>query len=94
MGRTLPTFTRLIQQEKAAWKEYRDALPEEDRQYLDAFFRAAKYHVAPGSYASKSSPLETMMVAMLIETYKKNDLLQARVSRLESLISEKKPSPE
>ncbi|MFY9269757.1 MAG: hypothetical protein WAO55_08440 [Candidatus Manganitrophaceae bacterium] len=90
MGRTLATFTQLIDQEIAAWQSFRRALRKEDQGHLDALFRAAKYHVAAGSYASKSSPFETMIVAMLIESYKKNALLEARVARLEAFFIERK----
>lgn len=89
MGRTLATFTQLIDQEAAAWQSFRRALRKEDQAHFDALFRAAKYHVAAGSYASKSSPFEAMIVAMLIESYKTNALLEARVSRLEAFLNDK-----
>jgi hypothetical protein len=91
MGRTLSTFTQLIEQERSAWQAFHRALRKEDQQYFDALFRAAKYHVAAGSYASKSSPFEAMIVAMLIESYKKNALLEARVSHLEAFLNGKGP---
>lgn len=84
MGRTLATFTQHIAQEIASWRVFRRALRREDQEYLDGLFRAAKYHIAAGSYASKASPFEAMVVAMLIESYKSNDLLEKRVARLES----------
>ncbi|HEY5600033.1 MAG TPA: hypothetical protein VIK48_05020 [Candidatus Manganitrophaceae bacterium] len=90
MGRTLATFTQLIEQEGAAWQSFRRALRREDQAFFDALFRAAKYHVAAGSYASKASPFEAMMVAMLIEAYKANALLEKRVARLEAFL-EKAP---
>jgi len=86
MGRTLSTFIQLIEQERSAWQSFHRALRKEDQQYFDALFRAAKYHVAAGSYASKSSPFEAMIVAMLIESYKKSALLEARVSHLEAFL--------
>ncbi len=86
MGRTLATFTQLIDQEIAAWQTFRRALRKEDQAHFDALFRAAKYHVAAGSYASKASPIETMVVAMLIESYKKNALLETRVTHLEAFL--------
>lgn len=90
MGRTLATFTQLIDQEWSAWQSFRRALRKEDQDHFDALFRAAKYHVAAGSYASKSSPFEAMIVAMLIESYKTNALLEARVLRLEAFLTERK----
>jgi hypothetical protein len=89
MGRTLATFTQLIAQEVSSWRAFRRALRREDQEYLDGLFRAAKYHVAAGSYASKASPFEAMVVAMLIESTKSNDLLEKRVALLESDKNEK-----
>jgi len=83
MGRTLATFTQLIEQETASWRSFRRALRREDQAVLDKLFQAAKYHMAAGSYASKASPFETMLVAMLIESSKINALLEQRVQRLE-----------
>lgn len=86
MGRTLATFTQLIEQERAAWQPFRRALRREDQELFDAIFRAAKYHLAAGSYASKASPFEAILMAMLIEASKQNALLERRVARLEGLI--------
>lgn len=85
MGRTLATFTQLIAQEVSSWQTFRRALRREDQEHLDALFQAAKYHVAAGSYASKASPFEAMLVAMLIESYKKTAHLEIRLARLESV---------
>lgn len=86
MGRTLATFTQLISQEVSSWAAFRRALRREDQKILDNLFQAAKYHVAAGSYASKASPFEAMMVAMLIEAYKSNLQLEKRVAFLEKQI--------
>lgn len=83
MGRTLATFTQLIAQEVSAWAAFRRALRKEDQEILDSLFQAAKYHVAAGSYAAKASPFDSMVVAMLIEAYKRNTRLEERLARLE-----------
>ncbi len=83
MGRTLATFTQLIEEEVASWRVFRRALRREDQAVLDSLFEAVKYHVAAGSYASKTRPFEAMLVAMLIESGKKTALLEQRVLKLE-----------
>jgi len=83
LGRTLATFTQLIAQEVSSWAAFRRALRREDQEILAPLFHAAKYHVAAGSYASKASPFEAMVVAMLIEAYKSNTRLEKRLARLE-----------
>jgi len=83
MGRSLATFTQHIAPEIASWRAFRRALRREDQECLDALFRAAKYHVAARSYASRASPFEAMVVSMLIESYKANTLLEKRLACLE-----------
>jgi hypothetical protein len=49
MGRTLATFTQLLQQELDSWRRYRRALRREDQQAFDALFAAARYHAPAGA---------------------------------------------
>ncbi len=83
LGRTLATFTQLIAKEVSSWRAFRRALRREDQVYLDELFQSVKYHASAGSYASKATPFEAMVVAMLIESYKSNTLLEKRVALLE-----------
>ncbi len=92
MGRTLATYTQLVHEEYASWSKFRRALRKEDQEIFDALFRAAKYHVASGAYASRTSPFEAMLMAMLLEAMKSVALLQKRVARLESERAEPTPS--
>ena len=45
MGRTLVTFTQLVQQEIDSWSRYRRALRYVDQQVLDVLFAAARMRV-------------------------------------------------
>jgi hypothetical protein len=79
MGRTVPSATQLILHEQEALAKFRRALRKEDQHAFDDLFRGARYHVAAIGYASHLLPLETMLLAMLIEEHK-------RVQKLESLL--------
>jgi hypothetical protein len=81
MGRTLPSTTQLILHEQDALARFRRALRREDQRALDDLFRAARYHVAAMAYASHLLPLETMLLAMLIEEHK-------RVLKLETMLGQ------
>lgn len=70
MGRTLATFTQLVQQEIANWRRYRRALRAEDQQALDELFSAARKHSAAGAYQARDTPFEVMLLSMLIEQHK------------------------
>ena len=41
MGRTVPTFTMVLQQEIDSWGKFRRGLRREDQEALDELFRAA-----------------------------------------------------
>lgn len=70
MGRTLTTFTQLVQQEIASWQRYRRALRTEDQQALDELFAAARRHSAAGAYLARDTPFEVMLLSMVLEQQK------------------------
>jgi hypothetical protein len=76
MGRTLATFTQLVQQEIDSWSRYRRALRREDQQALDMLFAAAR-----------ETPFEVMLLSMLIEQQKQVVTLQKKVMTLETRMS-------
>jgi hypothetical protein len=84
MGRTLPTFTQLIQQEIDSWRRYRRALRREDQQAFDALFAAARHHAPAGAYLARDTPFEVMLLSMLIEQQKHVTALQQKVAALET----------
>jgi hypothetical protein len=81
MGRTLPSATLQIMQQHDALAQFRRALRREDQRAFDDLFRAARYHVAAIANASHLLPLETMLLAMLIEEHK-------RVLKLEAMLGQ------
>jgi outer membrane protein TolC len=84
MGRTLATFTQLVQQEIDAWSRYRRALRREDQQALDALFAAARRHASAGAYLARDTPFEVMLISMLLEQHKDVTTLQQKVTILEA----------
>lgn len=70
MGRTLATFTQLVQQEIASWRRYRRALRAEDQQALDELFAAARRHSAAGAYLARDTPFDVMLLSMMVEQQK------------------------
>jgi hypothetical protein len=84
MGRTLATFTQLVQQEIDSWSRYRRALRREDQQAFDALFAAARHHAPAGAYLAREMPFEVMLLSMLIEQQKRMVILQQKVAILET----------
>lgn len=82
MGRTVPTFTMVIQEHQLRWKKFREALRKEDQEILDDLFRAPKIHLAACAYAANPVPFENIVISMLIEEHKRIIELEKALSKL------------
>jgi hypothetical protein len=82
MGRTVPTFTNLIQEEAASWAKFRRGLRRDDQEIFDDLFRAPRKHLAASAYTVRSMPFESMIMAMLLEEHKLVLQLKARIEQL------------
>lgn len=83
MGRTVPTFTNIIDSEIASWSKYRRGLRKEDQEIFDDVFRAAKLHLAENFYAMRTIPFESIVISIAVEQRKLIRQLQERIIRLE-----------
>jgi hypothetical protein len=81
MGKTLPPFSSLIEQERRRWVPFKRALPKADQPVFDRLFDCAKLHIQAGVMVSRPWPFETIVMAVLLEQ-------QKQVERLESLLDE------
>ncbi|MCZ6660095.1 MAG: hypothetical protein O6916_01555 [bacterium] len=83
MGRTVLSATQVVLREQASWRKFRRVLRKEDQEALDLLFRAARYHSAALSYVSKPTPLEPILISMLIEHQRAIQALEERIRKLE-----------
>ncbi len=79
MGRTLPSITMEFMHEQEAFGRFRRALRRSDQLALDDLFAAARNHLAAAAYAANALPMETFLLAMLLEEHKE-------VMRLRTLV--------
>jgi hypothetical protein len=77
MGRTIPTFTRYLENELASWSAFRRALVQEDREAFDQLFRLAKRHIAAASCATRPIPFDALVMAILLEQQKEIERLKS-----------------
>jgi hypothetical protein len=70
MGRTLPSITMEFTQEQESFSRFRRALRRSDQLALDDLFAAARNHLAAAAYAANALPMETFLLAMLLEEHK------------------------
>ena len=82
MGRTVPTFTNIIDSELSSWSKFRRGLRKEDQELFDDLFRAARLHLAENFYAMRTIPFESIAISMLLEQRKLIKRLQDEVAKL------------
>ncbi len=83
MGRTVPTFTMVLQQEVESWGKYRRGLRREDQELFDDLFRAARLQLASSAYAARPIPFESIAMSMLLAQRALIRELERRVAQLE-----------
>jgi hypothetical protein len=83
MGRTLPSITQEFYEEEAALSRFRRALRRSDQLALDELLVAARQHLAAAAYASNLLPMETFLLAMLLEEHKEVQRLRTAMERLQ-----------
>lgn len=86
MGRTVPTFTNIIDSELASWGKFRRGLPRDDQEAFDEIFRAAKRRLASNFYAMRTIPFESIIMSIVIEQGKHIAELRKTIARLESKV--------
>ena len=70
MGRTVPSAAILLMQEQAHYPQFKKALARSDQLALEQLFIYANLHVAEAGYTAFELPMETFMLAMLLEMHK------------------------
>ena len=83
MGRTQTSITQQVQIEEEAFLPFRRALRRSDQLVFDELFVAAKNHRAAAALASRALPMESMLLAMLIEEHKALKHLQVQIEELQ-----------
>lgn len=83
MGRTVPTFTMVLQQEMESWSKFRRGLRKEDQELFDDLFRAARMQLASSAYAARAIPFESIAMSMLLAQQVMIRELERRVARIE-----------
>ena len=82
MGRTVPTFTNIIDSELASWSKFRRGLRKEDQAFFDEVFRAAKQHLAENFYAMRTIPFESIIMSIVLEQHKHIKYLERQITQM------------
>ena len=84
MGRTVPSITQSWQEEESAFTRFRRALRRSDQLALDELFIAARQHLAAAAFAANALPMETFLLAMLLEEHKQILHLRSLIEALQN----------
>jgi hypothetical protein len=82
MGRTVPTFTMVLQQEIDSWSKFRRGLRKDDQDALDELFRAAHMQLAGSAYAARAIPFESVAMSMLLAQQRMIKELKGELGKL------------
>jgi hypothetical protein len=82
MGRTVPTFTNIIDMELSSWGKYRRGLRKADQETFDEMFHAAKRHLAENFYAMRTIPFESIIISIALEQQKRIKKLEGEIATL------------
>jgi hypothetical protein len=82
MGKTLPSYSQLIEYERRRWAPFKRALPREDRAIFDRLFDCAKLHIQAGVMVSRPWPFEAIIMAVLLEQRKRLEYLARLLDEL------------
>ena len=84
MGKTLPPFSTLIEQERRRWIPFKKALPKADQSLFDRLFDCAKLHIQAGVMVARPWAFETIVMAIVLEQQKQLEKLQSLLHELQS----------
>jgi len=82
MGRTLVTITQLLNETEANLSAFRRTLRRSDQYVFDGLFAAARRHIAAIGQAESLLPIESALLAMLLEQSKEIAVLEQKVEEL------------
>jgi hypothetical protein len=76
MGRTLPTYRMLLEEELTQWKDYRRALRKKDQEVFDELLKQARTHSSASGYHVTTNIFEPMVLTMILEQKKEINRLK------------------
>ncbi len=86
MGRTIKSATMQFMEEAGEYAKYRRALRKEDQIVFDTLMSYARRHLAESAQAADALPFETMLLSMLLEVCKQNELLRLELEEIQPML--------
>lgn len=84
MGRTVPTFRRMLDRLKEEWADYAAVLRRRERQAFERLWSQARRHAAASTNQAPLAPLDAVLVSVLLEH-------EMRLARIEAKLGIEEP---
>ena len=81
MDRPLPSFSRLIEQERRRWAPFRRALSQPDQEAFDSLFACITRHLQAEVSLSRPRTFEAIMLTVLLEHEKRIEEVMRRLEQ-------------
>ncbi|KXA90525.1 hypothetical protein AKJ62_00665 [candidate division MSBL1 archaeon SCGC-AAA259D14] len=82
MGRTVPTYSQVLDKEVRKWREFYNALRRKDREIFDKVIELAKMNRDAGSQMRTPEPFKPMILSILLEQQKELASLRKELEKL------------
>ena len=82
MGRTIPSFRMLLNEEIASWREFRNGLSSEDRKVFDELMNGSKLHSSASSCSLRTDVFEALCMAIVMDHQKRLENLATELEQL------------
>ncbi len=89
MGKSVPTFRDELERIRSEWKKFRKALRTDEREMFDELFRKAKQHASAAQYQANPDPMESVLIAVLLEQQMEIDRLKRKIGDESRKVDEK-----
>lgn len=79
MGRTNPTFRKVLKRLESDWQDYRRALRLEDKKHFERLFKKAGSKADASSYMNPRDPFKAFLFSVILEQEKEIHSLKSKV---------------
>jgi hypothetical protein len=82
MGRTVPSFRIVLEEEKVEWKPFRNALDKSEKKEFDEMWDIPRLYITACSNSVQLIPLHPIMISILFHHYKELTELMAKIGHM------------
>ena len=88
VGRTVPSYRRVLEDEISSWKGFRKALRGRDVEAFDEVIKTARLYASAGSMASRPIIADALFMSVLVGLQRQIMELREKIDRLEKRLQE------